>query len=113
MQGVWTLEKTFVEQSRMIRREPEEYQGIPDVMMARMKIGVSIPEDLIAFADETAQERGVSRSELLARLLEAERIRIQTAKYLDRYGWDVVDDEARWRQYQRRRAAQEYRDDEW
>ena len=51
-----------------------------------MKIGVSLPEDLVTFADETARQRGTSRSELLARLLEAERVRQQTQEYLDRYG---------------------------
>ena len=78
-----------------------------------MKIGVSLPDDLVAFADRAARRRGTSRSDLLAQLLEAERIREQTQAYLDRHGWDVADDEAAWRQYQRRRTAQEYRDDEW
>jgi metal-responsive CopG/Arc/MetJ family transcriptional regulator len=78
-----------------------------------MKIGVSLPEDLIAFADEAAGRRGTSRSALLAQLLEAERVRQRTQEYLDRYGWDVVDDDAAWRRYQHRRMAEEYRDDEW
>ncbi len=78
-----------------------------------MKIGVSLPEDLVEFADDAAARRGTSRSELLARLLQAERVRQQTQEYLDRHGWDVVDDEAAWRRYQRRRMAQEYRDDKW
>lgn len=78
-----------------------------------MKIGVSLPEDLVAFADETAKRRGTSRSVLLARLLEAERVRQQIQQYLDRHGWDVADDEAAWRKYQRRRMAVEYRDDQW
>ncbi|MBI4265856.1 MAG: hypothetical protein HY657_15885 [Acidobacteria bacterium] len=78
-----------------------------------MKIGVSLPEELIAFADDVARRRGTSRSELLAQLLEAERVREQTVAYLDRHGWDVADDEAAWRRYQRRRTAEEYRDDEW
>lgn len=78
-----------------------------------MKIGVSLPADLVAFADEAAKRRGTSRSELLARLLEAERVREQTQQYLDRHGWDVADDEAAWRKYQRRRMAEEYRDDKW
>lgn len=78
-----------------------------------MKIGVSLPEDLVSFADEAARQRGTSRSELLAQLLEAERVRQQTQRYLDRHGWDVVDDETAWRKYQRRRMAEEYRDDEW
>jgi metal-responsive CopG/Arc/MetJ family transcriptional regulator len=78
-----------------------------------MKIGISLPKDLLAFADEAAKRRGTSRSELVARLLEAERVRQQTQEYLDRHGWDVVDDEAAWRRYQRRRMAEEYRADEW
>jgi hypothetical protein len=78
-----------------------------------MKIGVSIPDDLVAFADEEALRRRTSRSGLLTLLLQAERVHEQTRKYLDRYGWDVVDDEAAWRDHQRRRAAEEYGDDEW
>jgi metal-responsive CopG/Arc/MetJ family transcriptional regulator len=78
-----------------------------------MKIGVSLPEDLVAFADDAARRRGTSRSELLAGLLEAERVRQQTQQYLDRHGWDVVEDEAGWRKHQRRRMAEEYRDDKW
>jgi metal-responsive CopG/Arc/MetJ family transcriptional regulator len=78
-----------------------------------MKIGISLPKDLLAFADEAARRRGTSRSEFVARLLEAERVRQQTQEYLDRHGWDVVDDEAAWRRYQRRRMAEEYRADEW
>ena len=78
-----------------------------------MKIGVSLPDDLVTFADEAAKRRGTSRSELLAQLLEAERVREQTQAYLDRHGWDVADDEEGWRAYQRRRMAQEYRDDRW
>ncbi len=78
-----------------------------------MKIGVSLPGELVAFADEAARRRGTSRSQLLARLLEAERVREQTREYLDRHGWDVVDDEVAWRRYQRRRMAREYRDDRW
>jgi hypothetical protein len=93
--------------------EYSEYQGIPWWYHRGVKIGVSLPEDLIAFADEAARRRGTSRSELLAQLLEAERVRLQAQEYLDRHGWDVVDDEAAWRRYQRRRMAEEYRDDEW
>lgn len=78
-----------------------------------MKIGVSLPDDLVAFADEAARRRGTSRSDLLAQLLAAERVRQQTAAYLDRHGWDVVEDEAAWRHYQQARMAEEYRDDEW
>jgi len=78
-----------------------------------VKIGVSLPEDLVDFADEAARRRGTSRSGLLADLLQAERVREKTREYLDRHGWDVVDDEAAWRRHQRRRMAEEYRDDEW
>jgi hypothetical protein len=81
--------------------------------MDSMKIGVSLPEELIHFADEAAERAGISRSELLAQLLQAERVRLQAMNYLDRHGWDIVDDEAAWRRYQRRRMAEEYRDDEW
>ena len=59
-----------------------------------MKIGVSLPDELVAFADQEAVRRRTSRSGLLAQLLQAARVREQTRKYLDRYGWDVVDDEA-------------------
>jgi len=78
-----------------------------------MKIGVSLPDELIAFADDRARQLGTTRSALLADLLKAERIRQQTREYLDRHGWDVADDEAAWRRYQRRRMAEEYADDEW
>lgn len=78
-----------------------------------MKVGVSIPEDLLAFADQEAERRGTTRSALLAELLAAERVRQQLRSYLDRYGWDVVEDETSWRAYQRRRMAEEYADDEW
>ena len=73
-----------------------------------MKIGVSLPEDLIVFADREANRRGTSRSGL-----RAEQVREQTRAYLDRYGWDVAEDDTAWRDYQRRRMAEEYGDDEW
>jgi metal-responsive CopG/Arc/MetJ family transcriptional regulator len=78
-----------------------------------MKIGVSLPEDLISFADETARRRGQSRSQFVAQLLAAERVRERTIRHLDKHGWDVVDDEAAWRRYQRRQMAEAYRDDKW
>jgi hypothetical protein len=78
-----------------------------------VKIGVSIPDELVVFADEEAVRRRTSRSGLLAQLLQAECVREQTRRYLDRYGWGVVDDEPAWREYQRRRMAEEYSDDEW
>jgi hypothetical protein len=78
-----------------------------------MKIGVSLPRSLVEFADEEAKRRGTTRSGLLAALLEEEKIREQTRRYLDSHGWDVAEDEESWRNYQRRRMAEEYRDDEW
>jgi metal-responsive CopG/Arc/MetJ family transcriptional regulator len=78
-----------------------------------MKVGVSLPEDLLAFADQEAVRRGTSRSGLLAELLAAERVREQTRRYLDQHGWDVAEDEEAWRAYQRRRTGQEYSDDRW
>jgi metal-responsive CopG/Arc/MetJ family transcriptional regulator len=78
-----------------------------------MKVGVSLPDELIAFADREASRRGTTRSGLLAQLLKAEQIRERTRLYLDQHGWDVADDEKAWRAYQRRRMAQEYGDDEW
>jgi metal-responsive CopG/Arc/MetJ family transcriptional regulator len=78
-----------------------------------MKVGVSLPDELIAFADREASRRGTTRSGLLAQLLKAERVREQTRRYIDRHGWDVAEDEPEWRAYQRRRTAQEYGDDRW
>jgi hypothetical protein len=78
-----------------------------------MKIGVSLSSELLAFAKKEARRRGTSRSGLLAQLLRAERVREQARRYLDRYGWDVVEDDEAWRKYQRRRMAEDYRDDEW
>lgn len=78
-----------------------------------MKIGVSLPADLLAFADEEAQRRGTTRSGLLARLLEAEQTQAQVRRYIDQHGWDVADNEGTWRQYQQARMAEEYRDDDW
>jgi len=78
-----------------------------------MKVGVSLSEELIAFADEEARRRGTTRSGLLAQLLTAEQVREQTRRYLDEHGWDVAEDEDAWRRYQGRRMAEEYGDDEW
>jgi metal-responsive CopG/Arc/MetJ family transcriptional regulator len=78
-----------------------------------MKVGVSLPEELIEFADREAGRRGTTRSGLLAQLLTAERVREQARQYIERYGWDVNQDESAWRAYQRRRTAREYADDEW
>ncbi len=78
-----------------------------------MKVGVSLPEDLIAFADQEASRRGTTRSGLLVQLLKAERVRESTRRYIDKHGWDVTEDELAWRDYQRRRTAQEYGRDDW
>jgi metal-responsive CopG/Arc/MetJ family transcriptional regulator len=78
-----------------------------------MKLGVSLPDDLIHFADREARRRGTTRSGLLAQLLKAEQVREQTRRYIDRHGWDVAEDEPAWRAYQRHRTGQEYGDDEW
>ena len=78
-----------------------------------MKVAVSLPPDLIAFADKEARRRKTSRSGLLARLLEAERVREMTRRYLDAHGWDVSEDDEAWRAYQRLRMAGEYRSDRW
>ncbi len=78
-----------------------------------MRLGVFLPDDLVAFADEEAKRRGTSRSALLAQLLQAERVRTQTRSYIDQYGWDVVEDEDAWREYQRHRVAEEYAADDW
>lgn len=78
-----------------------------------MKLGVSLPDDLVTFADEEAKRRRTSRSGLLAQLLEAERMREQVGRYIDRHGWDVAEDDEAWRQYQRRRMGEDYGGDEW
>jgi hypothetical protein len=81
--------------------------------MAGVKVGVSLPDELIAFADAEAARRGLTRSGLLAELLEAERVREQVRAYLDRHGWDVAEDEESWRAYQSARMASDYPDDDW
>lgn len=78
-----------------------------------MKLGVSLPDDLVAFADDQARQRGTTRSGLLAQLLESERLRKQVGSYIDRHGWDVAEDEDAWRRYQQRRMLEDYGDDEW
>lgn len=78
-----------------------------------MKVGVSLPDDLLAFADEEATRRGTTRSGLLAQLLADERVRERVRRYIDVHGWDVAEDDEAWRDYQRRRAAEEYGADEW
>jgi len=87
--------------------------GIPHCdTIGRMKLGVSLPDDLIDFADEEARRRGLSRSGYLAELLETERVRRQVREYIDRHGWDVSEDDKAWRRHQRRRMRGAY-GDEW
>ena len=78
-----------------------------------MKLGVSLPDDLIAFADEAARRKGTTRSAYLAQLLATERLREQVSTYIDRHGWDVAEDDVAWHEYQRARMQQDYGDDEW
>lgn len=78
-----------------------------------MKLGVSLPDDLVTFADAEARRRGTTRSGLLAQLLEAERLRDQMGRYIDRHGWDVAANEEAWRRYQQRRMHEDYAGDEW
>ena len=93
---------------------PWSYQSIPwRVTIGVMKVGVSLPDDLVAFADEEATRRGTSRSAFLADLLRAEQFRELLSRYLNRYGWDVAEDDSAWREYQRQRMAAEYGDDDW
>ena len=78
-----------------------------------MRIGISLPDELVEFADQEAKRLQTSRSGVLARLLRAERIRGQVRRYVDEHGWDVAEDEASWRAYQSRRMAEEYGGDDW
>ena len=78
-----------------------------------MRVGVSLPDDLVAFADQEAKRLKTSRSGVLSRLLQAERVRGQVRRYIDQHGWDVVEDEDSWRAYQSRRMAEEYGGDDW
>ena len=71
-------------------------------MIQGMKVGVSLPAELVTFADEEARSRGTTRSGLLAQLLEAEQLQKQLRSYIDRHGWDVAQDEEAWRKHQRR-----------
>jgi hypothetical protein len=92
----------------------QEYLSISTGCYHRgMKLGVSLPAELVTFADEEAKRRRTSRSGLLAQLLEAERVREQVGRYIDRHGWDVAEDDEAWRRYQRRRMGEDYGDDEW
>jgi dienelactone hydrolase len=59
------------------------------------------------------KRRSTTRSGRLAQCLEAEQIQAKVRQYIDKHGWDVADDEGRWRRYQQARMAEEYRDDAW
>jgi len=78
-----------------------------------MKLGVSLPQDLVAFADREAERGGTTRSGYLAQLLEAERVRRQVGEYIDQHGWDVCEDDGAWQVYQRRCFEDDYGSDEW
>jgi metal-responsive CopG/Arc/MetJ family transcriptional regulator len=78
-----------------------------------VKLGVSLPDELVAFADEAARRRGTTRSGYLAELLAAERLREQVSQYIDRHGWDVAEDAEAWRRYQQRRMQEDYGGDDW
>lgn len=78
-----------------------------------MKLDVSLPDDLVTFADKEARRRGNTRSGLLAQLFEAELLRVQLGRYIDRHGWDVAEDEEAWRRYQQSRLQEDYAGDEW
>lgn len=78
-----------------------------------MKIVVSIPRQLAEFAVAEALRRGITRSELLADLLDRARVRSQLRRYLDAHRWDVAEDEEGWRVYQSARMALEYAGDDW
>jgi hypothetical protein len=78
-----------------------------------MKLGVSLPDELVEFADAEARRRGTTRSAYLAELLAAERLRGQVAQYIDRHGWDVAEDDEAWRRHQQRRMGEDYAEDDW
>jgi hypothetical protein len=40
-------------------------------------------------------------------------LRSQVKSYIDRFGWDVAEDEAAWRHYQRGAMERDYSRDEW
>jgi metal-responsive CopG/Arc/MetJ family transcriptional regulator len=64
--------------------------------MGEMKVGVSLPDDLLSFADQEAVRRGTTRSGLLAQLLEEARVADQVRRYIDVHGWVVAEDDAAW-----------------
>ncbi len=78
-----------------------------------MRIELSIPSELVAFADSESRRRGLTRSAYLGDLLRSKQVRMETRRYLDSHGWDVAGDESAWREHQRRSMHREYADDEW
>jgi hypothetical protein len=78
-----------------------------------LKIQISLPANLLAFADEEAKRRRTTRSGFLEHLLVVEQAQFQVGRYIDKHGWDVAEDEEWWRQYQRAQMAEECCDDEW
>jgi hypothetical protein len=40
-------------------------------------------------------------------------VRERARRYLDRHCWDITEDDEAWRDYQRRRTAEEYGDEDW
>jgi len=57
--------------------------------------------------------RGVQPRLVLPNPFEEAQIQAQVRRYIDQHGWDIADDEGRWRQYQQTRMAEEYRADDW
>ena len=87
-------------------------QGIPWYDHG-MKLGISLPDELVDFADHEADRTGTTRSGFLARLLREEQVRRGVAAYIDRHGWDVAEDEEGWRTYQVERLKADYGSDDW
>jgi len=74
-------------------------------MAGAEKVGATRHDRIVAMKTEPPYlgQPGPAPSQVLA----------QVCGYIDKHGWDVADDEERWRQYQQARMAEEYRDDEW
>lgn len=87
--------------------------GMTVVILSRMKIGVSLPDDLCRRVDREAQRLGLSRSELLARaaseFLSVERGRAVTESYDRAFG----EDDAEERAFRREAARRALQDVEW
>jgi hypothetical protein len=46
-------------------------------------------------------------------LFSEEELRLQIRRYLDRFAWDIAENETRWRRYQRRNMRRDYSGDKW